>query len=121
MSLLSLSSLKHLRANSKPQASPASVTPNSELKTPEPHPRDGLWSRGYWLVFPQSRLIREARHRCLSSDGPAGALAFVYLILPLPSRPNRIFPSIQSSLRCSKQWSIVELEMVHYQGEKRLH
>ena len=94
MSLMSLSSLKHLRAKANHER-----VQRAELGTqnPEPHPRDGLRSRGYWLVFPQSRRIREARHRCLSSDGSAGALAFVYLILPLLSRPNRALPPTQSS------------------------
>ena len=117
---MSLMSLKYLRALRLTTSECNERNPELGTQNPEPHQRDGLWSRGYWLVFPQSRLIREARHRCLSSDGSAGALAFVYLILPLLSRPNRILPPTQSSLLCSKQ-SIVELEMVHYQGEKRLH
>ena len=53
--------------------------------------------RANWGDFGiKSRLIRVASVVYLLM-ALAGALAFVYLILPPLSRPNRIHPSIQSS------------------------
>ena len=49
----------------------------------------------------------------LFPDDLSKASAFVYLLFPPLFRLNRTHSPIQSSLHCSKQWSIVKMKMDH--------